>query len=65
MAENNKEPRKGKTIRFRFNLSWIYIILLIAIGWMFFNQSGANPQKEEWVFFMPKKIITEVEGRAS
>ena len=48
MAENNKEPRKGKTIRFRFNLSWIYIILLIAIGWMFFNQSGANPQKEEW-----------------
>ena len=48
MAENNKEPRKGKTIRFRFNLSWIYIILLIVIGWMFFNQSGANPQKEEW-----------------
>ena len=48
MAVENKEPRKGKTIRFKFNISWIYILLLIGIGWMFFNQNGANPQKEEW-----------------
>ena len=48
MTEKNKEPRKGKTIRFKFNISWIYILLLIGIGWMFFNQNGANPQKEEW-----------------
>ena len=48
MAIENKNPRKGKTIRFKFNISWIYILLLIGIGWMFFNQNGANPQKEEW-----------------
>ena len=48
MAVENKNPRKGKTIRFKFNISWIYILLLIGIGWMFFNQNGANPQKEEW-----------------
>ena len=48
MAEKNKEPRNGKPLKIKFNISWIYILLLIAIGWMFFNQSGANPQKEEW-----------------
>ena len=35
-------------MKFTFNVSWIYIILFIGIGWMFFNQGGANPQKEEW-----------------
>ena len=43
---DNKKPQK--TFRFNFNISWIYMILLIGIGWMFFNQGGANPQKEEW-----------------
>ena len=44
MAE--KQPKK--TIKLRFNISWIYILLLFGIGWMFFNKEGANPQKEEW-----------------
>ena len=44
MAENkNKKP-----IKFTFRISWIYFLLLSGIGWMFFNQDGANPQKEEW-----------------
>ncbi len=45
MAENsNNKPRK-----IQFNISWIYILLFIGIGYMFFNQgTGANPQKEEW-----------------
>ena len=43
----SKKPEK-KIIKFNFNISWIYILLLIGIGWMFFNQSSANPQKEEW-----------------
>ena len=49
MADNKKNniPPK-KPIKFRFNISWIYILLMIGIGWMFFNQGGANPQKEEW-----------------
>ena len=45
MAEKNKDK---KPIKFTFRISWIYILLMIGIGWMFFNQGGANPQKEEW-----------------
>ena len=47
MAEKNNDRQK-KTFKLRFNISWIYFLLLIGIGWMFFNQGGANPQKEEW-----------------
>ena len=45
MAEKNKEK---KPIKFTFRISWIYILRMIGRGWMFFNQGGANPQKEEW-----------------
>ena len=44
---NGNEPRK-KVIRVRFNFSWLYLILILGIGWMLFNNSGANPQKIEW-----------------
>ena len=47
MAENTNNPRK-KEIKVKFNISWIYILLLFGIGWMFFSQKSANPQKEEW-----------------
>ena len=43
---NNKDPRKPKIIR--INLSWLYILLLVAIGYMLFSQSGPAPQKIEW-----------------
>ena len=45
MANNKK---KKKPIKVSVGVSWIYIILLLGIAWMFFNQSGGNPQKEEW-----------------
>ena len=50
MAENknNKPHGPQKPVKVSFGISWIYIILLIGIGWMFFTQKGANPQKEEW-----------------
>ena len=48
MADKNNTPRGKKPVKFSFSISWIYILLLIGIGWMFFNQDGANPQKEEW-----------------
>ena len=48
MADKNNTPRGKKPVKFSFSISWIYILLLIGIGWMFFNQGGANPQKEEW-----------------
>ena len=43
---NNKDPRKPKIVR--INLSWLYILLLVAIGYMLFAQSGPAPQKIEW-----------------
>ena len=46
--QNNDAPRRRRPIKFTFNISWIYILLMFGIGWMFFNQGGANPQKEEW-----------------
>ena len=48
MAENKGNPQKRKPIRINIGISWLYILLMFGIGWMFFNQSGANPQKEEW-----------------
>ena len=49
MVENNNAPRGKKPVRFTLNISWIYILLLLGIGYMFFSQGGAaNPQKEEW-----------------
>ena len=49
MADNkNKAPRGKKPVKFTLNISWLYILLFIGIAWMFFNQGGANPQKEEW-----------------
>ncbi len=46
--KNPKQPKGKKNVKFTFNLSWIYGLLLIGIVWMFFNQGGANPQKVEW-----------------
>ena len=43
---NNNDSRKPRIIR--INLSWLYIILLVAIGYMLFNQNGPAPQKIEW-----------------
>ncbi len=44
---NGNDPRR-KVIRVRFNFSWLYLILILGIGWLLFNNSGANPQKIEW-----------------
>ena len=43
---NNNDPQKPRIIR--INLSWLYIILLVAIGYMLFSQGGPSPQKIEW-----------------
>ncbi len=43
---NNTDPRKPKIVR--INLSWLYILLLVVIGFMLFRQAGPAPQKIEW-----------------
>lgn len=48
MAEGKKGKNGRKPVRIVFNMSWIYMLLLLGIIWMFFNQGGANPQKIEW-----------------
>lgn len=47
MPNNDNEPRR-RVYRVRFNFSWFYIILILGIGWLLMNNSGANPQKIEW-----------------
>ena len=42
------DRRPQKNINFKFSFSWIYIILIFCIIWMFFNRGGSNPQKIEW-----------------
>ncbi|MCQ2148137.1 MAG: ATP-dependent zinc metalloprotease FtsH [Bacteroidales bacterium] len=44
---NNNDPEK-KIIRVRFNLSWLYLLLIAGIIWMLFTKDVANPQKIEW-----------------
>ena len=39
-------PNNGK--RFTFRISWLYIILIGALVWMFFGDNEGQPQKIEW-----------------
>jgi cell division protease FtsH len=49
MADNKKNPKEGKTFRFTFNFSWLYLLLILGIGWLLFsNRQTADPQKIEW-----------------
>ena len=56
MAENNENNNQGKDgkdpkrkmVRIRINFSWFYLLLIFAIGWMLFSQSGTAPAKIEW-----------------
>ena len=47
MPNKDNEPRR-RVYRVRFNFSWFYILLILGIGWLLMNNSGANPQKIEW-----------------
>ena len=43
---NNDNGKKRRVIR--VNLSWLYIVLLVAIGWMLLGNRSPQPQKIEW-----------------
>ncbi len=47
MADKKSTPPR-KPVRMSFGVSWIYIGLLVLMGWMMFNQGGGKAQKEEW-----------------
>ena len=42
------DNKQNKPIKIKFNVRWIYFLLLIGIGYMFFTGNSAPPQKEEW-----------------
>ena len=44
MADN----QQNKQVKFKFSVKWIYVLLLIGIGYMLFAEGDVNPQKEEW-----------------
>lgn len=43
-----KKNNKGKSKIVRINFSWLYILLLGVVIWLFMNSGGANAQKIEW-----------------
>jgi len=50
MAKNNSK-KKGKSAKpkiVKINLSWLYILLIIGIGWMLLGNTGSVAQKIEW-----------------
>ena len=47
MADKKKNQKGGKVVT--FNFSWLYLLLILGIGWLLFsNQQSADPQKIEW-----------------
>jgi AFG3 family protein len=46
-SDRNQTPKR-KMVKVRMNFSWFYLLLIMGIIWMLFNQNGANPQKIEW-----------------
>ena len=49
MAEQKKDPKRGKGFSFSFNFSWLYLLLILGSGWLLFNnQQTSDPQKIEW-----------------
>ncbi len=49
MADNKKDPKGRKPVRVTFNFSWLYLLLILGIGWLLFNnQQSVEPQKIEW-----------------
>jgi len=40
--------KQNKRISIRFNLSWLYFVLILGIGYMLMTSGGPGPQKIEW-----------------
>ena len=49
MANQKKDPGGRKIFQIRFDLSWLYFLLLLGIGYLLTNnQRSASPEKVEW-----------------
>ena len=46
---DKKDPKGRKIFSFTLNLSWIYLLIFLGIGYMLFrNQNSSEPAKIEW-----------------
>ena len=46
---SKKDPKGRKIFSFTLNLSWIYLLIFLGIGYMLFrNQGNSEPEKIEW-----------------
>lgn len=46
--KGKKDKKQQKTKVVRINLSWLYLLLILGIGWMLLSNKGAAAQKIEW-----------------
>ena len=50
MKEDNKDPKGRKIFSFSINFSWLYLIVLLGIGYLLFNNmQNTQPEKVEWM----------------
>ncbi|MBO4264377.1 MAG: hypothetical protein J5871_06865, partial [Bacteroidales bacterium] len=45
---SKKQDKKPKVRVIRLNFSWMYLLLLLAVGWMLLGNRGTSPEKIEW-----------------
>lgn len=45
---DNKKPTGPKKKIIRINISWLYLVLILGIGYLLLTNSGVPPQKVEW-----------------
>ena len=46
---DKKDPKGRKIFSFTLNLSWVYLLIFLGIGYMLFrNQGASEPEKIEW-----------------
>ena len=43
-----KPNNNGKKKVVRINLTWLYFLIIIVLGFIVFSHGGSNPQKIEW-----------------
>ncbi len=49
MADQKKDPGGRKIFKVRFNLSWLYFLLLVGVGYLLMNNTRSSaPEKIEW-----------------
>ena len=50
MKEDKKDPKGNKIFSVSINFSWLYLIVLLGIGYLLFSSTqSSQPEKVEWI----------------